>query len=192
LNGELEKKRKLSTTDALTGVYNRPYFVRNLGLELKRSLRRGGGVSLLLLDFDNFKAVNDTYGHAVGDIVLRRLSKQILKCLDRTTGWCAHLGGEEFAVVLEDATLADARQCAEKMRHEIASGSINTSRGTVRITVSIGISGVEESTDRNAVTVESLLKMASANLFASKLNGRNRVTSCDSHVPDSSEPKARH
>jgi diguanylate cyclase (GGDEF)-like protein len=184
LNHELEKKRKLSTTDALTGVYNRPYFVRNLSLELKRSLLHGGGVSLLLLHLDNFKAVNDTYGHGVGDIVLRRLSRQMLKCLDRTTGWCAHLGGEEFAVVLENTTLADAHKCAEKMRHDIASGSINTSRGAVRITVSIGTSGVEERADGNAVTVESLLKMASANLYASKVNGRNRVTSA--------EPTARH
>ena len=178
LNGELEKKRKLSTTDALTGIYNRPYFVRNLRLELKRSLRLGGGVSLLLLHLDNFKAVNDTYGHAIGDIVLRRLTRQMLKSLDRTSCWCAHLGGEEFAVVLENTTLAEARKCAEKMRHEIARGSIQTSRGAVRITVSIGISGVEDSADRNAVTVESLLKTASANLY--------------SHVPDSAEPTAHH
>lgn len=165
LNGELEKKRKLSTTDALTGVYNRPYFVRNLGLELKRSLRSGRGVSLLLLKFDHFKAVNDIYGHDIGDLVLKRLTRQMLKCLDPSTGWCAHLCGEEFAVVLEDTTLADAQKCADKMRHEIANGSINTSRGAVRITVSIGISGVEDSVHGNAVTVDSLLKMASANLY---------------------------
>ena len=169
LDGELERKRKLSTTDALTGVYNRPYFVRNLGLELKRSLRDDRGVSLLLLNFDHFKAVNDTYGHAIGDIVLKRLTPQILKCLHPSTGWCAHLGGEEFAVVLEDTMLADAQKCADKMRHEIANASINTSRGAVRITVRIGISGVEEG-QGNAVTVDSLLKMASANLYASMRN----------------------
>jgi two-component system cell cycle response regulator len=182
-NGSLEKKRKLSTTDAVTGVYNRPYFVRNLGLELMHSLRRGGGVSLLLLKFDHFQAVNDTFGHAIGDIVLKRLTRRMLKCLDPSTGWCAHLGGEEFAVVLEDTMLADAQKCAEKMRLEIANGSINTSRGTVRITVSIGISGVEESGHRNPVTVDSLLKMASANLYASKkVNGRICVTSPRTNV----------
>lgn len=169
LDGELERKRKLSTTDALTGVYNRPYFIRNLGLELKRSLREGRGVSLLLLNFDHFKAVNDTYGHAIGDSVLKRLTPQILKCLHPSTGWCAHLGGEEFAVVLEDTMLADAQKCADKMRHEIANASINTSRGAVRITVRIGISGVEEG-QGNAVTVDSLLKMASADLYASMRN----------------------
>ena len=169
LDGELERKRKLSTTDALTGVYNRPYFIRNLGLELKRSLRDGRGVSLLLLNFDHFKAVNDTYGHAIGDSVLKRLTPQILKCLHPSTGWCAHLGGEEFAVVLEDTMLADAQKCADKMRHEIANASINTSRGAVRITVRIGISGVEEG-QGNAVTVDSLLKMASADLYASMRN----------------------
>src|ERR1700733_2037872 len=169
LDGGLERKRKLSTTDALTGVYNRPYFIRNLGLELKRSLRDGRGVSLLLLNFDHFKAVNDTYGHAIGDSVLKRLTPQILKCLHPSTGWCAHLGGEEFAVVLEDTMLADAQKCADKMRHEIANASINTSRGAVRITVRIGISGVEEG-QGNAVTVDSLLKMASADLYASMRN----------------------
>lgn len=166
LNGELEKKRKLSMTDAMTGVYNRSYFVRNLGLELRRSLRLGRGVSLLLLNFRHFKAVNDTYGHAIGDIVLKRLTRQILKSLHPSTGWCAHLGGEEFAVVLEDTMLSDAQKCADKVRHEIANVSINTSRGVVRIAVRIGISGVEEGHDE-AVTVDSLLKMASANLYAS-------------------------
>jgi two-component system cell cycle response regulator len=165
LNGELEKKRKLSTTDALTGIYNRPYFVRNLGLEIKRSLQGGRGVSLLLLNFDHFKAVNDTYGHAIGDIVLKKLTPQILKCLHPSTGWCAHLGGEEFAVVLEDTMLAEAQKCADNMRHQIANISINTSRGAIRIAVRIGISGVEEGYG-SAVTVDSLLKTASANLYA--------------------------
>jgi two-component system, cell cycle response regulator len=165
LSGESEKKRKLSMTDALTGVYNRPYFVRNLALELSRSLRSGRGVSLLLFNFDHIKAVNDTHGYAIGDMVIKRLTRQIMKSLHPSNGWCAHLGGEEFAVVLEDTMLADARTCADKMRHEIANVSIKTSRGPVRIGVRIGISGVEEGHD-NAVTVDSLLKMASANLYA--------------------------
>jgi diguanylate cyclase (GGDEF)-like protein len=165
LNGELEKKRKLSMTDALTGVYNRPYFVRNLGFELKRSVQYGRGVSLLLLNFEHLVAVNDTYGHAIGDIVLKRLARQILKSIHPSIGWCAHLGGEEFAVVLEDTMLADAQRCADKISHGTANVSINTSRGAVRIAVRIGISGVEEG-DGSAVTVDSLLKMASANLYA--------------------------
>jgi diguanylate cyclase (GGDEF)-like protein len=191
LNGELEMKRKLSTTDALTGVYNRPYFIRNLGLELKRSLRRGRGVSLLLLNFDHFKAVNDTHGHAIGDIVLKRLTRQILKCIHPSTGWCAHLGGEEYAVVLEDTMLADAQRCADKMRHEIANVSISTSRGAVRITVSIGMSGVEAG-HRYAVTVDSLLKMASASLYASKVDGRICVTSPGANVPDEAKLRMRY
>jgi diguanylate cyclase (GGDEF)-like protein len=125
----------------------------------------GRGVSLLLLNFDHFKAVNDTYGHAIGDIVLKKLTPQILKCLHPSTGWCAHLGGEEFAVVLENTMLADAQKCADNMRRQIANISINTSRGAVRIAVRIGISGVEEGRG-STVTVDSLLKTASANLYA--------------------------
>jgi diguanylate cyclase (GGDEF)-like protein len=186
LKSALEKKHQLAMTDALTGAYNRRYFTRHLGRELKRAQRFGGNVSLLLLDIDHFKRVNDTHGHVVGDMVLRRLTRLIGKSLSRTTDWCARLGGEEFAVVLEGTNLAEARMCAEKLRHLVASTPINTPAGPVCITVSVGISGLEEDADCDAVTVASLQERADLNLYASKAGGRNRVTS-----PDSSRPAMR-
>ena len=96
LKSALEKKRQMAMTDALTGAYNRHYFTRHFGREMKRAQRFGGEVSLLLLDVDHFKQVNDSYGHGVGDIVLKRLAKVIAKCLRRDTDWCARIGGEEF------------------------------------------------------------------------------------------------
>jgi len=176
LKTALEKKRQLAMTDALTGAYNRRYLMRHLGRALKRSQRFGGDVSLLLLDIDHFKKVNDTHGHAVGDAVLRRLTAQITDCLRRETDWCARIGGEEFAVVLEGANLAAARACAEKLRKTIADSKILTSAGPVCITVSIGISGLGEAVNGNTATVQSLMQHADTHLYTSKANGRNRVT----------------
>jgi two-component system, cell cycle response regulator len=192
LNNESNKKRKLATTDAWTGVYDRQYFMRNLGHELTLSQQFGGSVALLLLDFEHLKKVNDTYGHVIGDIVLKRMTKQILKCLDRPTGWCAHLGGEEFAIVLEDATSADALACAEKVRQAIAGGSIKTSQGAVRIDVSIGFSAAEEIAIRQVVTVESLLKLANADLYADKVGRRGRVAALCARTPDAARQSSRH
>jgi two-component system, cell cycle response regulator len=175
LMNALEKKRELAMTDELTGAYNRRYFMRHLGRELKRSQRFGGDVSLLLLDIDHFKKVNDTYGHPAGDLVLKELTRQISKCLQRATDWCARIGGEEFAIVLEGTNVADAGACAEKMRRSIENTFIDTPAAGIRITVSIGVGGLREA-DRRSATVESLLQMSDTNLYASKAAGRNRVT----------------
>jgi two-component system cell cycle response regulator len=186
LKNALDEKRKLAMTDELTGAYNRRYFMRHLGREVKRSQRFGGDVSLLLLDVDHFKRVNDTYGHVVGDIVLKKLTRQMAKCLQRATDWCARLGGEEFAIVLEGTNPADARICAEKVRRAIENTCIDTPAGAVRITVSIGVSGLGGTVDRNSATVQSLLELADTNLYASKAGGRNRVTapkSNEAHMP---------
>jgi two-component system, cell cycle response regulator len=180
LKSALDKKRQLAMTDALTGAYNRRYFVRHLSREMKRSQRFGGDVSLLLLDVDHFKQVNDTYGHVAGDVVLKKLTSQIAKCLQRATDWCARLGGEEFAIVLEGTTIADARICAEKMRRAIEATLIDTPAGAVRITVSIGVSGLGGVASRNSASVQSLLELADTNLYASKARGRNCVTSSNS------------
>lgn len=176
LKNALQKKRQLAMTDALTGAYNRRYFMRHLGRELKRSQRFGGDVSVLLLDVDHFKRVNDTHGHAVGDAVLRNLTSQINACLRRDTDWCARLGGEEFVVVLEGTSSSAARVCAEKLRQAIADTSIESAAGPVRVTVSIGISGLGETASRTSATVHSLMQQADTNLYASKANGRNCVT----------------
>jgi diguanylate cyclase (GGDEF)-like protein len=184
LKTALDKKRKLAMTDALTGIYNRRYFARRLGREVKRCQRVGGDVSLLLLDIDHFKKINDTHGHGVGDVVLRTLTRQIAQCLHRETDWCARLGGEEFAIVLEHTKIAEAQICAERVRRAIENASIDTPAGAVRITVSIGISGLGRSVDRNSATVQSLLEHADTNLYASKAGGRNRITSPKSnHAP---------
>jgi two-component system, cell cycle response regulator len=173
----LEKKRQLAMIDALTGAYNRRYFARHFGRELKRSQLFGGDLSLLLLDIDHFKRVNDTYGHVVGDMVLRKLTRKITECLQRATHWCARLGGEEFAIVLYGTNLEEASICAENVCRVIEGTCMDTSAGPVHITVSIGVSGLGGLAGKNLATVRSLLELADANLYSSKDRGRNCVTS---------------
>jgi two-component system cell cycle response regulator len=176
LKSALETKRQLSMTDSLTGIYNRRYLLRHLGRELKRAQRSGGDVSLLLLDIDHFKQVNDTYGHAVGDHVLKNFAQVVGKCLHRATDWCARLGGEEFAVVLEGTSLRDASICAERIRDAVVNTSIDNSADRILITVSIGVSALGVIADNSAATVQTLLERADNALYASKSGGRNRVT----------------
>jgi diguanylate cyclase (GGDEF)-like protein len=177
LKSALDKKRQLAMTDALTSAYNRRYFVRRLGREIKRAQRFGGDVSLLLLDIDNFKKINDTYGHGVGDLVLKKLTRQIGKGLHRANDWCARMGGEEFAIVLEGTKIPEAHICAERIRRAVENASVDTPAGAVRITVSIGISSLGGMAVRNSATVQSLLEHADKHLYASKAAGRNRVSS---------------
>jgi two-component system cell cycle response regulator len=174
VNSMVEKKRRLAPADALTGVYSRPYFMRNLALELRRPPMLGGQVCLLLLNLENFAVLNKTYGHVTGNIVLKRLTSQILTCLGGATDWCAHLGGEDFAIVLENTTLAQAQLRADRLRRALAAGSLNTSEGAVQITVNVGIGAAADIADNNPATIEFLLKIASADLYADKARRCNR------------------
>lgn len=172
----IEEKRRLSTTDALTGVNNRLYFDKHLSRELKRVRRFGGPLSLLLLDIDHFKAVNDCYGHGAGDEVLVDFIGRIRAALPRDYDWCARLGGEEFAVVLPQTDLPGAMVVAEKLRQYVSNAPLRTGAGPIPITVSIGVvalscipAGVEPS-------LNLLTDMADRALYLSKEEGRNRVT----------------
>lgn len=179
LRRAVAKTRQVEINDPLTGVYNRRYFFRHFSRELKRARRFGGDVSLMLIEIDQLKAINDTYGYVVGDLVLKKFTRLIAGRLRRETDWCARLGKRTFAVVLEGAMLADAHACAEIVRRTMADSPIDTAAGPIRITVSIGISGFEGKVQRVAVSVQSLLKQANTNLYASVLSGRNRVTLSD-------------
>jgi two-component system cell cycle response regulator len=179
LKAELEEKRRQSLTDPLTGANNRRYFERQLHNDYKRSLRGGGPLSLLMLDIDHFKRINDQYGHAAGDSVLQEVVLRIRQSLTRETDWCARIGGEEFVVVLADTPLTGAAQVAERIRQAIAGVPMvtNTTNTTaIGVTASIGVVDFQPTADRESVSVESLIKQLDANMYLSKQNGRNRVT----------------
>jgi diguanylate cyclase (GGDEF)-like protein len=172
----IEEKRRLATTDALTGANNRHYFVKHLSREIKRVRRYGGPLSLLAMDIDGFKSVNDRHGHGVGDEVLVEFVRRINLGLPREIDWCARLGGEEFAVVLPQTDLSGAKTVAEKLRQMIASVPILTGSGAVSVTVSIGAVSVSSLPHNAELSVDLLLEFADRGLYASKQAGRNRVT----------------
>lgn len=176
LKEALAEKRRLTMTDALTGAPNRRYFQRRLSRELERIRRFGGDLCLMSLDIDRFKSINDRYGHASGDAVLQEFVRRIAQCLPRNTDWCARMGGEEFAVVLEETNLAGATKVAERLRQAVADTPMRTRAGMITVTVSIGVSALEGAGERREFSVESLMNLADACLYASKEDGRNRVT----------------
>lgn len=175
LRAIIEEKGRLATTDTLTGANNRRYFVRHLNRELKRASRYSSTLSLLMLDIDHFRQINDRHGHAVGDEVLQEFARRISGCL-REYDWFARLGGEEFAVVLPQTQLTGAQVVAEKLRREVAGVPLRTSAGPVAVTVSIGVGGLEALDLADAATVDKLLDGADRCLYRSKQDGRNRVT----------------
>ncbi|WP_321402291.1 diguanylate cyclase [Maridesulfovibrio sp.] len=165
-----DKLRKLATTDPLTGLYNRRFFMESAEDALERSCRYGRDLSLLMLDIDFFKNVNDMYGHDAGDDVLKALSNTGLKIL-RNIDVFGRIGGEEFSILLPDTGLEGAKQVAERLRAEIEAKVMNTRSGPLKITVSIGVATYNDKTD----TLENLLKAADIGLYAAKEAGRNQV-----------------
>lgn len=158
----------LATHDALTGVYNRRRFDEKLTEYTLLFRRTGRPFSLLLIDADHFKRINDTHGHAVGDAVLQQLA-QLIQASVRTTDFIARYGGEEFAVLLPEIATPDTPEVvAEKIRAAIASADFP---GIEQVTVSIGI-GLADPADNSHV---ALLKRADQQLYQAKANGRNRV-----------------
>ena len=155
--------------DALTGLANRVLFDRVLERELARGEDRGGGVGVLMLDLDHFKRVNDTYGHPVGDIVLRQLADVLRETL-RRADLAARVGGEEFAVVLPMHGHVAPQVAAEKVRGAVEQAVFGEPAEPLRITISVGCA-----TARPGERGDALLKRADGALYRAKSEGRNRV-----------------
>lgn len=159
-------------TDHLTGLKTRGYFEQQLELEIKRSERSGLPLTLLMLDIDNFKALNDFYGHRTGDKVLRRVSSVLMEDM-REVDTVARYGGEEFAIILPDTTEAEAAVVAERIRSavELRNFGVESPRKGERISISIGLAVLGK--DANAK--RELIENADAALYFAKGRGRNRV-----------------
>ena len=155
--------------DQLTGLYNRHVLAEEGQRKFARALRKGDSLSVIMLDIDHFKNVNDTYGHLVGDSILKKVAK-ILSSKKRTEDFTARFGGEEFIVVLESCSLEFAKAKAESLREEIASSVTDG----VRVTASFGVCELREEHSN----FELLLKSADDALYRAKEEGRDRVLSC--------------
>lgn len=165
-----EQMTQLANTDVLTGVSSRRSFLAGCEAELSRARRHGEDVSLLMLDIDHFKRINDTYGHPIGDEVLAALTATCSRVL-RAHDLFGRLGGEEFAIALPSTDLEGALSVAEKIRRAIAEAPISTSAGPITLTVSIGL--VSSAAGRD--DLQPLLVRADGALYDAKQNGRNRV-----------------
>jgi len=165
-----ERTSRLAITDGLTGLYVQRYFKERLDMEFKKALRHKKGLSILMIDLDYFKACNDKYGHAAGDILLCRVSQALRENI-APGHIIARYGGEEFALILLMTDKRSAIGAAEVIRRKIEESVFVLRRDEIRITVSIGISSFPDDGD-NPVTV---LKKADANLYKAKQNGRNRL-----------------
>jgi diguanylate cyclase (GGDEF)-like protein len=161
----------LAATDPLTGAANRRRFIESVKAEIGRAKRGGEPFSLLSLDLDNFKSINDRYGHQVGDDILKGF---VQKCLDaiRPYDGVARVGGEEFMVLLPQAALEAAHVIAERLRAAIASASFESGmRQLTAVTVSIGVSQF----GRDGDTIDAILRVADERMYDAKHQGRNRV-----------------
>jgi diguanylate cyclase (GGDEF)-like protein len=162
---------ELATTDSLTGVYNRRTFKELAEPLLSRARRTRGPVSLLLLDLDHFKRVNDTHGHLAGDDVLEGFARLARTCL-RKEDLLARYGGEEFVVLLPGAAETAALALAERIREEVANTPLRAGENEVHITVSIGLAG---ESGEQLPSLEGLLGRADQALYGAKAQGRNCV-----------------
>ncbi|MCC7411676.1 MAG: sensor domain-containing diguanylate cyclase [Gammaproteobacteria bacterium] len=172
-----DQLRFLGLTDALTGVNNRRFFDQRLTEEIARVSRRAEPLSLLIIDIDHFKRVNDTLGHLAGDLVLRRVAP-VIRAQLRSSDVVARYGGEEFTVLLPDTGERRADEIGERIRAAIAALATRTEGGTtIGITVSIGIATLAPLAARRdaATTGTELLSRADAALYRAKSAGRNRV-----------------
>jgi len=165
-----EKFRQLSITDKLTNSYNRRYFFEMSQNILLIAARERKHVTLLMIDVDYFKHVNDRYGHQAGDYVLVELVKSI-KNLLRKSDFLARIGGEEFAILLNDTSLVQSRVIAEKVRVMIENTPFIYNGITIQTTISIGLAEIN---NENA-SIEHLYKQADQQLYIAKNAGRNKV-----------------
>lgn len=177
--------RRMAVIDQLTGIPNRRHFEETLDLEWKRSLRKGGPLSVFFLDVDHFKKWNDTLGHAAGDIVLEQVARIMTQSL-RPSDLGARYGGEEFAVLLPDTDTQGAEAVAERVRRSIECSALGTLETAVSplvheraaatpqrgVTVSIGVA---TATPTEGLTTAELLQRADQALYGAKYAGRNRV-----------------
>jgi diguanylate cyclase (GGDEF)-like protein/PAS domain S-box-containing protein len=165
-----EQLRELAIMDSLTGLFNRRHFIELSEREFERTSRYGKDLSLMMMDIDHFKAVNDTHGHHVGDEVLCRLA-EIFRSGLRSTDVVGRLGGEEFGILLPETGLPEAFPLAERVRGTVADLPIPTSAGDLAVTISIGVAAMAT----EAQKLESLMQLADTALYKAKENGRNRV-----------------
>ena len=174
-----EQMKTMATTDGLTGLTNHRTFQERFAELLDRAERHGRQAAMLLCDVDHFKKVNDTYGHPVGDQVLRQVAR-VVRSAVRKVDIPARYGGEEFAVVLEETGLDGAMRLAERIRSDVGAMVIESDKGSFQVTMSIGIATFPDDGSNRATLIEH----ADQALYNAKESGRNRCVSYRRHLAE--------
>lgn len=164
--------RELAFRDGLTGIYNRRFFQESLDLELLRAQRYGRRFSLIIFDVDNFKRINDVFGHTVGDLVLINISKAV-QGITRTTDVFARYGGDEFVIVLPESDLATTTVAGEGLRAAVEALTTIVNKVTIQVTISVGVTSF--SSHGGLTEREEVISLADKALYIAKLSGKNSV-----------------
>ncbi|MBA4374790.1 MAG: GGDEF domain-containing protein, partial [Anaerolinea sp.] len=167
----LQEVQRLAVTDELTNVLNRRGFDEVANREFEISKRYARPLSMIMLDIDHFKATNDTYGHSVGDEILKEIAFRCRTKI-RETDFISRHGGEEFLILLIEQKRENARLVAERIRKYIADQPFVTTSGKIKVTVSLGVCSLDSQT----TSISMMVKKVDKALYVSKENGRNRVT----------------
>jgi len=170
-----EEIRILSVTDPLTGCYNRGYLNEHLPQEINRARRYGHPLSLILSDIDHFKKVNDTYGHLVGDHILKEFVKCFMEMIRQNVDWVARYGGEEVLIILPETDVKHAILLAERLRNNLSQRVIEIQGKQISITASFGITGFDPTTPDEKISPEYMINDADKFMYQAKKEGRNRV-----------------
>lgn len=185
-NDELEEEYharlfSFAATDSLTGLYNRRYIINELENQVRIARRNERALSLVILDIDNFKRINDTFGHLAGDDYLKRFSFVLTRCL-REQDICGRVGGEEFLIILPETPLEGAFQLAERVRTQVSQTEVSHQNGIIKTTVCGGVSQYGQ----DAVESRPLFDAADRALKKAKTTGKNRVIRADETGADDS------
>jgi diguanylate cyclase (GGDEF)-like protein len=175
LRGRVDRLEELVTHDSLTGLYNLRHLQAVLPVVLERTRRSDRPASLIMLDIDHFKQINDTWGHEVGNLALKQTARILCQQVRLVDIVCRY-GGEEFVVVLPDTGLRQAVQIAERIRRRIANRPVAHAGGEFRMTVSMGVEVHQPGEDHNP---QAFIESADRLLYRAKESGRNRVSHRD-------------
>lgn len=161
----------LVVKDELTGIYNRRYINEKLPVDIVNNKINLKPISIVLLDIDHFKKINDTYGHIAGDYILKEFSKIIIENVPKETAWVARYGGEEFVVVLNDTNETKAFQMAENIRAVVENTAFNYEEFQLKLTASFGVCEIISYNE----SFDEIISRADIKLYKAKQKGRNRV-----------------
>jgi diguanylate cyclase (GGDEF)-like protein len=182
---------EVSSRDTLTGLYNRWFVIEKIDSEINRALRHGSSMSLLMLDLDHFKRINDTWGHTAGDHVLQSIGK-LLRDSCRVYDVPGRYGGEEFCILLPETRVGNTTVVAERIRSRLESTEMLCGDDKVVVTASIGIAGMEAPEATELVSPAVLIDRADRALYSAKSHGRNRIEMWDSALLEGIEETPSH